>query len=261
MREEMCHPLPRSYVSCLLARYLDRIQKNVATTAWLQWSPSSQNTHEGESFLNWIIGDETWVNTYSPPLPMKCQNMIWKAVDEPHPWKSKLSSPWVRWCLQHFGAHKASFMKSIVYWAVFNCHSRALFQRITNLKKCVTQYIWKLDPSYNSWGIKKLLRLGLHIEIFSVSISGRFRRRSRSHWNKWNCIHELHCDLFSASFRWEWTTCPHKITVTCVNIGSRTTRIRQSCVHIPHRGTEFSLKMHLDKLNFLLLRIISRDEW
>ncbi len=86
--------------------------------------------------------------------------------------------------------------------------------------------------------------------FFFASFCGQFRRRSRSHWNKWGCVHVLRCDFFSECFWGERTTCPRKIVVTCINIGSRTASIRWSCVQFPHGGTEFRLKMILIKLNF-----------
>ncbi len=63
---------------------------------------------------------------------------------------------------------------------------------------------------------------GYTLRFFPASICKRFHRRSRSHWNKWGCVYVLRCDFFSAHSWGEQTTCASKITVTCVNIGSRT---------------------------------------
>ncbi len=90
--------------------------------------------------------------------------------------------------------------------------------------------------------MKSPMNFKITLWFFSASLCGRFRRRSRLHWNNWSCVYVLHCDSYSAHLCREWTTCPCKIAVTCVNVGSRIATIRYSCVHVAYRGTEFNLK-------------------
>ncbi len=96
------------------------------------------------------------------------------------------------------------------------------------------------------------LRLRLHVAIYSNKYLGTILQKKQitlKYMGLHLCVPHR-CDFFSTCFCREWTTCPPKILVTCINIGSRTARIRQSCVHILHGRMEFSQNNGLISLIF-----------
>ncbi len=55
------------------------------------------------------------------------------------------------------------------------------------------------------------------LQFFPTNIYGPFRRKSRSHWNEQGHVCLIRCDFFPTYLCREWTTCPHKIVMSCVN--------------------------------------------
>ncbi len=78
------------------------------------------------------------------------------------------------------------------------------------------------------------LRVGLNIVICFLQVSVDDSAEEAD--NKWGCIRVLCCDFFSTHFWGEWTTCPCKITVMCVNIVSKTANIRELCADSAQRN-------------------------
>ncbi len=76
------------------------------------------------------------------------------------------------------------------------------------------------------------LRLGQCVAIFFQSICRWFRRRSRSHWNKWGCVHVLCCDFFLHISLWR----VENLSVMCVNVLSR--------IDFEHLNTSYGGLLH-----------------